>query len=183
MAKSKLLQIFALASVVVLAGCASGGGTTEGAGDTATTEGAATETTESTATGTTEAGAETVMVTDGETTADGMMPMVSVVYFDFDKANIRSEFRDLLDAHAAYMAAHPDARVILEGHCDERGTREYNLALGERRANAVSAYFKLKGVGPLQIETVSFGEEKPVDLGKNEIAYAKNRRVEIKYQN
>ena len=105
-----------------------------------------------------------------------------VFYFEFDKAILNSEARAALSLHAQSLKANP-VNIRLEGHADERGTREYNLALGERRAYAVSAYLKLKGVGSDQIEIVSFGEEKPVDLGKTMEAYSQNRRVEIQYQN
>jgi peptidoglycan-associated lipoprotein len=105
-----------------------------------------------------------------------------VVYFDFDKSNIKDEFRDIIGAHAAYLAEHPGARVTLEGHADERGTREYNMALGERRANAVSKFLMLQGAAGSQIEVVSYGEERPVAFGHDEESWSLNRRVEIIYK-
>ncbi len=181
MAKSKLLKLAALAFAAVLAGCASNSSTDADSGDTSTVEDVVTEETGSTG------GDELIIIEESveetvEEVAEMITPEVSTVYFDFDKANVKPEWKDALDAHAAYLISNPGSSVILEGHCDERGTREYNLALGERRATAVSAYLKLNGVATSQIEIVSFGEEKPVDLGKTDAAYSLNRRVEIKYQ-
>ncbi|MDP1051602.1 OmpA family protein, partial [Klebsiella quasipneumoniae] len=82
-----------------------------------------------------------------------------VIYFEFDRSNIRAQFRPIIEAHAQYMRANPSARVILEGHADERGSREYNLGLGERRGNAVSEAVEANGVADRQIEVVSYGEE------------------------
>ena len=87
-----------------------------------------------------------------------------------------------LSAHAAYLASNSSARIVLEGHADERGTPEYNLALGERRAIAVRQFLMAKGASSSQIKVVSFGEEKPAVTGSTSSAYAKNRRVEVKYQ-
>ena len=103
------------------------------------------------------------------------------VYFDFDTSNVKSQFNDVLNGHAAYLKSNPEAKLVLEGHCDERGTREYNLALGERRGNAVLNYLTLQGVDASQVEVRSFGKEKPAMRGNNEAAYKANRRVEFKY--
>jgi len=103
------------------------------------------------------------------------------VYFDYDKSDIHPEDRDVIIAHAQYLVAHPNVKVVLEGHTDERGTREYNIALGERRAKAVSQLMQLQGVAKSQIDVVSFGEERPVALGHDESAWKQNRRVEITY--
>jgi len=104
-----------------------------------------------------------------------------VVYFAFDSADIRSEGKELLAAHAEFLANNPDVSVVLEGHTDERGSREYNLALGERRAKSVQKYLVLQGAGRDQLEVVSFGEERPVATEHNESAWALNRRVELVY--
>lgn len=104
-----------------------------------------------------------------------------VIYFDFDSSEIRSEFQEAIQAHAQYLGANPDTVVTLEGHADERGSREYNLALGERRANAVRRQLVLLGASAGQIRTVSYGEERPVADGHDERAWALNRRVEIVY--
>ena len=106
-----------------------------------------------------------------------------VIYFDFDKSDVKAEYRDVLAAHAAYMAASPSARATLEGHADERGSREYNIGLGERRAQSVRRMLMIQGASASQISTVSFGEERPVALGSDEDSWAQNRRVEIKYTN
>lgn len=103
------------------------------------------------------------------------------IYFDFDSDEIRSEFRDIISAHAEYLAANPEMSLVLEGHTDERGSREYNMALGERRAGAVEKMMLLQGVQENQIETVSFGEERPAVPGSDESAWEANRRVELLY--
>ena len=105
----------------------------------------------------------------------------TVVYFDFDKSNVRPDAYMTLKAHAAYLSANPGLSVRLEGHADERGTREYNLALGERRGNAAANYLTANGASSSQIQVVSYGEERPVAEGHNESSWAQNRRVELKY--
>lgn len=105
-----------------------------------------------------------------------------VIYFDFDSAEVRSEFLPTLRAHADYLVNTPAARLVIEGHCDERGSREYNIALGERRANAVKRFLEAEGVSPLQLETVSYGEERPAVPGHDEEAWSRNRRAELVYQ-
>ncbi len=103
------------------------------------------------------------------------------IYFDFDKYNIKEEFREVIAAHAEYLANNPSAKVTIEGHCDERGTREYNIGLGERRASAVQQMLTLQGASSRQINTVSYGEERPNALGHDEEAWSRNRRGEIIY--
>src|SRR6266850_6533555 len=104
-----------------------------------------------------------------------------VVYFDFDSSEIKGEGTDIVAAHAKYLASHSNARVRLEGHTDERGSREYNIGLGERRAQSVRRALLLQGAADAQISTVSYGEERPAVPGHDEAAWAKNRRVEIVY--
>jgi peptidoglycan-associated lipoprotein len=104
-----------------------------------------------------------------------------VVYFDFDSSAIREDSRAVIEAHAKYLASNPGMNVVLEGHADERGTREYNVALGERRANSVRQFMVLNGVSSGQLQTVSYGEERPVATGHSESAWSLNRRVEILY--
>lgn len=106
---------------------------------------------------------------------------VRIIYFDYDSSNIREEFRDVVAAHASYLASNPATSVTLEGHADERGSREYNLALGERRALAVRRQLVLLGASAGQVRTVSYGEERPVVDGHDESSYAQNRRVELVY--
>ncbi|OGI49045.1 MAG: peptidoglycan-associated lipoprotein [Candidatus Muproteobacteria bacterium RBG_16_65_34] len=103
-------------------------------------------------------------------------------HFAFDSSAIDEEARAIIEAHAAHLVAHPDIRASLEGHCDERGTREYNLALGERRAQAVERLMRVLGVAANRIVTVSYGEEKPLNPEHNESAWRQNRRVEIVYK-
>jgi peptidoglycan-associated lipoprotein len=103
-----------------------------------------------------------------------------VVYFDFDSYALREEFRPLIEAHAKALTAARNKRILIEGHTDERGGREYNLALGQRRAEAVARSLALLGVASGQVEAVSFGKERPAVDGHDESAWAKNRRAEIK---
>ena len=104
-----------------------------------------------------------------------------VVYFDFDRADIRADSQAVVSAHAAFLAKNPSQKVRLEGHADERGSREYNIGLGERRGQAVRRALLLSGVAEAQLSTVSYGEERPAVAGSDEQAYALNRRVEIVY--
>jgi peptidoglycan-associated lipoprotein len=104
------------------------------------------------------------------------------VYFDFDRAEIKAEFMPVIKAQAAYLTANASKSVALEGHCDERGTREYNLSLGERRAQSVADVLKANGVAASRIKSVSFGEDRPAVEGNDESAWSKNRRVEFVIQ-
>ena len=104
-----------------------------------------------------------------------------VVYFDFDKSDIKPEFLDTLTAHAKYLVANPTQKIRIEGYTDERGTVEYNIALGDRRAQAVRRFMLFQGVSDSQISTVSYGEAHPADAGHDETAWAKNRRAVIVY--
>ena len=105
-----------------------------------------------------------------------------IVYFDYDSFIIKPEFQSTIEAHAQYLKSNSRAKISLEGHTDERGGREYNLALGQKRADAVRQSLTLLGVATSQIETVSFGEEKPAMQGADESAFAKNRRAEFFYK-
>lgn len=120
-------------------------------------------------------------MTDESMAKAAVAELKSVFYFDFDQAVIQADAFEDLSAHAKYLAAYPDARLVLEGHADERGTREYNMALGERRAKAVSRFLAVQGAGSNQIEVVSYGEERPAMMGHDEGSWAQNRRVELKY--
>ena len=110
-------------------------------------------------------------ISDGRTNA----PMYPI-YFDFDRFNIMDDMKPIMEENALFLLDHPEAMVEIQGNCDERGTNEYNLALGERRAKGARAYLVNLGVNPDRIGTVSFGEERPLDPGQNEDAWAKNRR-------
>ena len=109
-------------------------------------------------------------------------PLGRTFYFEFDQARLSERDLRVLAMHADYLRDFSNRQVTLEGHCDERGTREYNLALGERRAQAVQRYLTSAGVRPSQIETVSYGEERPADAGHDEQAWARNRRSELIYR-
>ena len=104
-----------------------------------------------------------------------------VVYFEFDQSDIRAEDYDVLRAHADYLASNRGVNVVIEGHTDERGSREYNIALGERRANAVQRFLEAEGVDASQLSTVSYGEERPDVMGSDEHAWARNRRAVLRY--
>jgi peptidoglycan-associated lipoprotein len=104
-----------------------------------------------------------------------------VVYFEFDRSEIQPAFVSQLEAHARFLVMNPTVKVRLEGHCDERGTREYNIGLGDRRAQAVRRLMMFQGVAASQIVTVSYGEERPAADGHDEGAWSKNRRVELVY--
>ena len=104
------------------------------------------------------------------------------VYFDFDSYTVKAEYQPVVSAHANYLNGHGSQKVVIQGNTDERGGREYNLALGQKRAEAVRQSMSLMGVPDSQMEAVSFGEEKPKALGSNEAAWAENRRADIVYQ-
>lgn len=104
------------------------------------------------------------------------------IYFDFDSFVVKEEYRPTLEAHAGYLMSKRDARITLQGNADERGSREYNLALGQKRADAVKSRLRLLGAAEAQIETVSFGEEKPRATGQDEAAWAENRRADLNYK-
>ena len=104
-----------------------------------------------------------------------------IIYFDFDKSEIKPEFAEIVTAHARNLTTHPNFHLKLEGNTDERGTREYNIGLGERRAQAVRRALLLQGVAESQLTTVSFGSERPAAEGDDESAWSQNRRVELVY--
>ena len=105
-----------------------------------------------------------------------------LIYFEFDRSDIRPEYYDVLRAHAQKLIREPNVRMVVEGHADERGSREYNIALGERRANAVISFLQAEGVAGSQLSSVSYGEERPLDLGHDEAAMSANRRAELIYE-
>ncbi len=111
------------------------------------------------------------------------MPGAKTVYFEFDKSEVRGDQQSLVTSHAKYLASKGKVKVRVEGHCDERGSREYNVGLGERRSQAVRRLMLFQGVADRQMESVSYGEERPADKSHNEDAWAKNRRAEIVYLN
>ncbi|RDB43305.1 peptidoglycan-associated lipoprotein Pal [Halomonas sp. DQ26W] len=174
--KSHARSLALALSLALVAGCSSTGGTQDGSMEGTRNGGA----------GTGVAGSGQVSGTgvDGVRAgqqADGRIPEVRTIYFDFDRDNIRTEFESVLVAHARYLRSNGSARVVLQGHTDERGTREYNMALGERRANSVKRFLEVQGVSPSQLEIVSYGEERPAVRGSNDEAHAQNRRVVFAY--
>ena len=114
--------------------------------------------------------------------APGMGPAgATIVFFDYDSFTLKPEARAVIENNAKFLQANKQRKAMLEGHTDERGGREYNLALGQKRAESVRQAMTLLGVSDAQVEAVSYGKEKPMDTGSDEAAFAKNRRVEIKY--
>lgn len=166
-------SLAAALSLAVIAGCSSGGGTQDGDQSAGMTSG----------------GTSSTQGMSGSTGASGQgmndqqaqMPSENRVYFDFDSDAIRPDFESMLNQHAQYLQSNSGTNVVLEGHTDPRGTREYNLGLGERRANAVRQYLSIQGVPASQMEVVSYGEERPAASGNSEQAYAQDRRVVIDY--
>ncbi|GAB2726200.1 peptidoglycan-associated lipoprotein Pal [Melaminivora jejuensis] len=112
----------------------------------------------------------------------GPVGVARIIYFDFDSYAVRPEYQSVLEGHARFLKAAPGRKVMIEGHTDERGGREYNLALGQKRAEAVRRSLALLGVTDVQMEAVSFGKEKPAVSGFNEDAYSQNRRAELSYR-
>ncbi|QNI03004.1 peptidoglycan-associated lipoprotein Pal [Halomonas sp. SH5A2] len=168
-------------SIAVIAGCSSTGGTQDGDsyGSQDGRDGSASSSTSGTGTsgqyGSGTSGA------DRSQQADSRIPDVKTIYFDYDRDTIKNEYESVVMAHARYLRSNPDANVVLHGHTDERGTREYNMALGERRANAVERFLNIQGVSSSQMSVVSYGEERPAERGSSESAYSQNRRVVFNY--
>ena len=127
-------------------------------------------------------GVAPVNLAPADATAAGPVGVGRIVYFDYDSFAIKPEFQSVIEGHARFLNANKGRRVVIEGHTDERGGREYNLALGQKRAEAVRRALGLLGVSDAQVEPVSFGKEKPLATGTTEEAFAKNRRAEISYR-
>jgi peptidoglycan-associated lipoprotein len=171
---SNLKYILLMAGFLALAGCTSPTVPDPEMSDTTTgSDGADTE-----GTGGTDYGNGTDVLDDSSAGE-----LANIIYFDFDSSEVRSADTDTVAGHASMMSGKMNINVRLEGHADERGSREYNIGLGERRAQAVRRLLLLQGVSAGQISTVSFGEERPAADGSGESAYAQNRRVEIIYTN
>lgn len=131
---------------------------------------------------TTQSGVAGVNLGQTDPNGGGPMGVSRVIYFDFDSYVVKPDYQSALDAHARFIKSTPNRRVMLEGHTDERGGREYNLALGQKRAEAVRRALGVMGVTDNQMEAVSFGKEKPAAQGNSEDAHAQNRRVELSYR-
>jgi peptidoglycan-associated lipoprotein len=164
--------IYSLAIVALVAGCSSGtklnnapvvdSGAMNGSGSAS--------------------GVAPVTIDPNAQTAQGPVGVARIVYFDFDSYTVKPEFQAIIDGHARFLKANPQRHVSIEGHTDERGGREYNLALGQKRSEAVRKSLVLLGVSDSQIEAVSFGKEKPVATGSGEDVWAQNRFAEISYR-
>jgi peptidoglycan-associated lipoprotein len=127
-------------------------------------------------------GVAPVQVEGTDASLAGPANTTKVIYFDFDSYVVKPEFQGAIEAHAKYLTANKTRKMAIEGHTDERGGREYNLALGQKRAEAVRRALGLLGVADAQVEAVSFGKEKPAAAGSDEDAMAKNRRAELNYR-
>ena len=123
-----------------------------------------------------------VEIRSADSAGAGPAGVARVIYFDYDSFTVRSEFQSAVDAHSRFLTSNKARKIAIEGHTDERGGREYNLALGQKRAEAVRRSMTLLGVAESQIEAVSLGEEKPAQTGSTEEAYARNRRAEVNYR-
>lgn len=127
-------------------------------------------------------GVAPVEISSTSTTAAGPVGAARVFYFDYDSFTIKPEFQGAIEMHARFLTSNNNRKIAIEGHTDERGGREYNLALGQKRSEAIRRSLSLLGVSETQVEAVSFGEEKPAVVGADEEALAKNRRAEITYR-
>ena len=167
--------IYSLAIVALIAGCSSGtklndtpvvdrsGGAGQGSSGAAS-------------------GVAPVTIDPNAGTAQGPVGVARIIYFDYDSYTVKPEFQSAIDGHARFLKANPQRRISIEGHTDERGGREYNLALGQKRSEAVRRALNLLGISDNQVEAVSFGKEKPAVSGSGESVWAQNRRAEITYR-
>ena len=153
-------------AMAVAVGCSSKGGDDSGEGSSAIDPNAG-------------YGADSGAVDGSMSGEEAALRAITTFYFEYDSSDLKPEAMRALDVHAKDLKGN-GARVVLEGHADERGTREYNMALGERRSKAVQRYLVLQGVSPAQLELVSYGEERPVAMGNDEQSWAQNRRVELR---
>jgi peptidoglycan-associated lipoprotein len=174
---NRKVLLLVLTSLLAVGACSSKRAQTDaGAGETVGAESGA---------GADTSGVTTVTAGEGSNSGalgpGGALGSQRVIYFDFDSSEIRGEYVDVIAAHGRFLASNATVRVRHEGHSDERGSREYNIGLGERRAQAVRRALMLQGVADTQITTVSYGEERPAVAGSDETAYARNRRVELVY--
>jgi peptidoglycan-associated lipoprotein len=169
-------KILYLAPALLAAACASN----EAKNDTPVAASSATTTPATSSASTARPAAQSTVAGNPLNDSNSLLAKRSV-YFDFDSNVVKDEYQPLIQAHSRYIASHPESRVRIEGNSDERGSREYNLALGQRRAEAEKRVMLVLGVPDNRIETVSFGEEKPAAPGHDEPSWAKNRRDDIRY--
>ena len=178
------LSLTVLAAAALLAGCASNVKLSDTPVETLTAKAVsgdgAPATTAARPGGTSQSQVATVDLTKPASTLPSASQIARVVYFDFDSFVIKDEFKPVVEGHAKSLSGNGKRHMVIEGHTDERGSREYNLALGQKRAEAVVRSLALLGVGATQVDAVSFGEERPAVQGSDEAAWAKNRRAELK---
>jgi len=174
MIKNSGMMLLAAASLAVLAGCASPVKLDK------PVEVEKRDVTTSQTTTSNGQGQSSVVTTDLSGQSNAGATLDRVIYFDFDSYVVKDEFRPIVESHAKMLKANPSAKEVAEGHTDERGGSEYNLALGQKRAEAVVQQLKTLGVGDSQLEAVSYGKERPAVDGHDEAAWAKNRRVELR---
>ena len=168
----------ALTIAALMAGCSSG----VKLDDVPVEDKGATSTSGANSGGTSQSGVAPVDLSQSGRDAGGPAGVARIVYFDFDSYVVKPEYQSVLDGHARFLKASSSRKVMIEGHTDERGGREYNLALGQKRAEAVRRSLGLLGVADAQMEAVSFGKEKPAAQGHGEDAHAQNRRAELSYR-
>jgi peptidoglycan-associated lipoprotein len=170
----KLLLVLGAAAVLTVSACHRS--------DTVADTGTGTEVSSGSGVNTSSQGAGGGITITPEEAAQQRLRQQLVVYFDYDQADIKPEFNQMLEAHGRFLAMNPNAQVRLEGHTDERGSREYNIGLGEQRAQSVRRVLLLQGATAAQVSTVSYGEERPAATGSDEESWRLNRRVELVYR-
>ncbi|MEJ2609709.1 MAG: peptidoglycan-associated lipoprotein Pal [Candidatus Thiodiazotropha sp.] len=181
MKKVLLLSVPVVFSLLLMIGCGSNPSLEEGEGAVVSEQSTGADGAQSGAGASTSAAAQGEEWKGDPLENPNSMLATRVIYFDYDQSTVRAEYMDIIQAHADYLAANPQAVVRVEGHTDQKGTREYNLALGENRANAVRSLMMAQGVSSNQMVVVSYGEERPVALDNTDEALALNRRVELIY--
>ncbi len=189
--RNLLMSALVAGAVALLSACSSTPDAPAKVEERSAQPGTATPSTQGLSTGTATPGNVTSAGTVGaNSNADGLDPALRdprsplskrSVFFDYDSFTVKDDYKPLVEAHAAYLKRAPKARIVVEGNTDERGSREYNLALGQKRSEAVKKVMTLLGVNEAQIESVSFGEEKPRNPASTESAWAENRRADIRY--
>ena len=168
--------IYSLAIVALIAGCSSG----TKLNDTPVVDRAGGMAGQGSGSGGAASGVAPVTIDPNAQNAAGPVGVARIVFFDYDSYTVKPEYQALIDGHARFLKANAQRRISIEGHTDERGGREYNLALGQKRSEAVRRALNLLGVNDNQVEAVSFGEERPAAQGADESAWSKNRRAELK---
>ena len=170
--KNKILILTALSSLLLLSACETASqkvvSGTSSSGSTSTSTSSSTSSVDK---------KKSLFATAKKTAADKLIAVGDRVLFDYDSAKLDTSAKILLDGQSRFLRANTDLNFIIEGHCDERGTREYNLALGEQRATAVRDYLVIQGIDPDRIKVISYGKEKPAVVGSNNMAWSKNRRA------